>query len=308
MTSYDGDRIKPLPPASRVGGLTLRAALILGFGITLSLWLLAGYRMTQRMEDLEAETVDLNARYLRAQELLSSTRTQVLFGSIFVRDALLDPDASKAPLYRRQFEQSYNRANRDLQEYVPVLDTPSERARIADLRREVDNFHEAMLRVFDTDPDQWSRIGLQILREKVVPERDLAVGVSERVQALNRSAFIRQRNETTALNRDAQRHAWQRLGLALGASLLVGLLATVYGGRLEMQLRKQRARDLRITDDLHRLSGRLATAQEDERRAISRELHDEVGQALTAIMSSWVSFNACKDCRRWRRPGSKTRA
>ncbi len=35
--------------------------------------------------------------------------------------------------------------------------------------------------------------------------------------------------------------------------------------------------------DLRELSGKVLSAQEDERKRISRELHDEVGQALTAV-------------------------
>jgi signal transduction histidine kinase len=36
-------------------------------------------------------------------------------------------------------------------------------------------------------------------------------------------------------------------------------------------------------EDLERLSARLVDVQEQERRLLARELHDEVGQALTAV-------------------------
>lgn len=38
-----------------------------------------------------------------------------------------------------------------------------------------------------------------------------------------------------------------------------------------------------MNQDRQKLSRRLMDVQETERRAIARELHDEIGQALTAV-------------------------
>jgi signal transduction histidine kinase len=52
---------------------------------------------------------------------------------------------------------------------------------------------------------------------------------------------------------------------------------------LESRSEQHRAQTERAERELRRLSNELVRAQEDERRNISRELHDEVGQTLTAL-------------------------
>lgn len=51
--------------------------------------------------------------------------------------------------------------------------------------------------------------------------------------------------------------------------------------------------------ELQAMAGRLFSLQEDERRAISRDLHDDIGQAITAIkLSAWAALDEDDAARR----------
>jgi signal transduction histidine kinase len=263
--------------------LTIRAALLLAFGLTFGIWLFAGYYFTRRISEVERQAAGINARYMQAQELLSSVRAQVLLGSVYVRDALLDPDPESARAYRRQVEDTHRTVSQSLQQYVPVLDSPAEREQVGRLHQEIDEFRRTMLEVLATDSRTWPDRARTLLRTEIVPKRQLVIRVSEDVQALNRNAFVTQQSDIARIYGGTQRRLWESLGFALISSFGVALWATLYATRLEKRLRQQRLTEVQNTRELQHLSAKLITAQEEERRTIARELHDEVGQVLTAI-------------------------
>src|SRR5262249_58989899 len=72
-----------------------------------------------------------------------------------------------------------------------------------------------------------------------------------------------------------------RLAGVLIVSFVLGLVMAGFSMRKILKLeRDAQARYHEIAD----LSSRLVQAQETERKSISRELHDEVGQALSAAL------------------------
>jgi signal transduction histidine kinase len=263
--------------------VTIRAALLLGFGLIFGLWLFAGYQLTQRMAELQRQADAINARYMHAQDLVASVRAQILLGSVYVRDALLDPDPGKADSYRAELDTTLRAIDEAVRQYVPVLDSEAEREHFARLRAEIDVFRATMLDLLSPDHARRPAEARRVLQRQIVPTRESVIRLSEEVQALNRGVYVRQQSGVAEVYALTQRRVWRQLGLALAASLAIGLFAARYAGRLEAHLRRQRARDVETAHELQRLSAKLVTAQEEERRTIARELHDEVGQVLTAI-------------------------
>jgi signal transduction histidine kinase len=73
------------------------------------------------------------------------------------------------------------------------------------------------------------------------------------------------------------------LWVSLYTGVAVAVLSVSLTLRLERQYRAEHEAALAAKEDLRRLSARLVAAQEQERQTLSRELHDQVGQTLTAI-------------------------
>ena len=115
-------------------GLTIRAALVIGFGLTLGLWVFAGWYFTDRIATVQRDAEAINARYMRAQELLTTARSEVLFGSLSVRDALLDPDPVATVRTSETVQKKFQLVDAMLRQYVPILDSHSEHERVERLR------------------------------------------------------------------------------------------------------------------------------------------------------------------------------
>ena len=262
---------------------TLQVALALAFILIVGLWGYTGYEFTSRMAAVEEQSASVTARYLAAQERLTTIRSQVLVASVHIRDALIEPNRELIPRYEQQIRETYAGIDAALRNYQPVLDTATQRDQVERLRRELAEFRELTAHVLLQIKGGSAGDVRTLLNQSLVPRREAAVRVSEEVQSLNRAAFVEHQIEIAQIHRVAERRTWQQVGLTLVASLGVALVFSVYAGRLESRLLAQLQTNEHNTRTLQLLSTRLIGAQEEERRNVARELHDEVGQALTAV-------------------------
>jgi signal transduction histidine kinase len=262
--------------------LSIRAALVLGFGLVLSLWASTGYVLSVRIAETERQTADITRRYMYAQDVLSAVRQHVNLSSILLRDALLNPGDETRARYRRRLEEGYAAIASQLDGYTPVSDDDGDQ-QLARLRSEVSGYRLVTLKVLDEAQAMPSTPPSRLLDAYVVPRRTAAIALSDEIRALNRRALLDHQAATASVHRTAEQQWWYSLGAALAATLGIALVAIVYAGRLEDRLRQRRANDQWHAIELQQLSARLVQAQEEERRSIARELHDEVGQVLSAI-------------------------
>lgn len=265
-----------------LGGLTIKAALIIGFGLTLGLWLFTGYRFTEKVTEAERQSADTAARHIQAQERLATLRAQILVASGTARDALLDRTHQPSDVSTRLLSERLAAVDQTVWSYTPVMASADERTLIERLNEERRAF-AVDVRASLAGASMAHRDGAARFRRQVLPRRTAFLEAADALQAFNRAAFVQYQAGLTDEHSAAERTMHQQLGVALLCGLCIAIFATIYAGRLEKRLVSQLVQDALKTRALQDLSIKMIRAQEDERRRIARELHDEVGQALTAI-------------------------
>ena len=262
---------------------TIRGVLVVGFASVFALWVISGYELVRNLAAVEQRVAEVHGEYLRGQHVLATIRTSVLLGSVYLRDALIDTGAITREYYRDELNQIRDDIEQLLPAYMLGVHAPIERQQWALLQTELADYWDSRDVVFGPDMPRTSSESANFLRRRVIPRRDTILRIVDRLAALQQIALERHQIETSLLYGELRNRLLAIGGLSIVLGLIVAGLATRHVGRLEREIDRRRLADQQNQRDLERLSARLVHAQEEERRVIARELHDEVGQALTAI-------------------------
>jgi signal transduction histidine kinase len=261
----------------------IRATVVAGFGLIFVLWAGSAYEFRQNMWGVQAHTIGFHDWFAQTEMLLDEVRAGVLEASVDVRDALLDSNGKSDDYYRERVRQARAQVEHALTRYEPFAHSTVERRDFDELRYKVSDLFEVTEPILALDEQGRQDEALSALQEQIVPRRQAIHLMSEHIARLNESASQDQRQEVLRAFEAVDRRAWLVGAIALLLTGVVTLVITRYAGRMERQIRREMQKNADHVVALQRLSDQLVRAGEAERRTIARELHDEVGQALTAV-------------------------
>ncbi len=253
-----------------------------GFGTVLVLILVLGIGAIRRARSIYTEMEGIQDSYLQAESFRLNVASDMYLAEILVRDYLLDPSPENAPLHRQQLLEIRD----SLQQRLDMLaqrmgDTSS--PGLKRLQDEVQAYWDSLDPVFEWTPQQKAQLSWYTLRRKVLPRRKAVIELAREVTRLNQQNLERERARIRQRQEVFRTFLLNMMWFTLSLGLVVAFVTTYRVTVLERRQEQQRKRIEETEQNLRRLSRRLVQAQEFERKSLSRELHDEVGQMLTAL-------------------------
>lgn len=255
--------------------------LALGFSTLIVLIAVLGLGAIRRARAIYQVMEVTQDSYLQVEAFRRDISTDMYLADILVRDFLLDPSPHNVQIHRQQLLD----IRASLQERLDLLrkNTPTDSTRLERLQNEVQGYWESLDPIFEWTTQEKGERSWLFLRRKVLPRRQAVVDLVREMARLNRENLLRERERIRGSQQVFRRFLNQMMVFALSFGTVVALLTTYRVARLERRESQQRERIEETEKNLRRLSHRLVQAQEGERKALSRELHDEVGQTLTAL-------------------------
>ncbi len=249
--------------------------LMAAFAALLGVIALASWGVWRNARSVQRQTEAIYAADLMAQEQLESVRAGLYSVAILTRDYLLSPGVATKVDYEDQFIEIRHKTEGALAKLETLLHDDVSAAALRHMREELEAYWATTQVMFDWTAQERSERSVQMLRERML-RRQQIVALTERLAQLTSQTSTQERERTEAADREFQTSlAWiGGLALLLGAGISAFTLIRMKS--LEQQSRAAEA-------DLRSLSVQIRTAQEEERKYLSRELHDQVGQLLTGL-------------------------
>jgi signal transduction histidine kinase len=254
------------PTARLLLGLLITLAAVMGFS-----WY--GLHQLNGLRRLQTDTIDLNRH---DSLLLLRVQNDVDMAGLRIRDMIQSRSTTGISAYRAQFDH----LRTDLQDAIDA------EARLAPLTRRADKqaelvealrqFWRTSDQVFDAASAGRETTARKLASTELFPGQTLLASRVSRLLERNNAAEEQADRKIAAIYDGVERDVYAFL-VATILAILITSLYLIYSNRKIFEQLESLSRQRRV------LAAKLITVQEEVLRSVSRELHDEFGQILTAV-------------------------
>ena len=266
-------------PPRKASGMVLW----LGFGGLLFCILGAATGSLVVMERVHQDETRIRKAFVSRLDALDQIRSTILLSGTYVRDFLLSPDPSGAAAEVARLAALKRDSGVALTTYGHSLEE-EEREPFLSLRSEIDAYWKILDQTMAWTPEERNRLRDSFFYDELIPRRNAMLQIADRIAHANEHSLNRSEEQITASSDGLRRSLIATFAITLLGGLVLALLTVTRTLRLERELERRLEENTRARADLQELSAKLLRAQENERRTLARELHDEVGQSLSAIL------------------------
>ncbi len=263
--------------------MSSRAVMWVGFGSVLMLMIVIASSANRTLAQMETGNVGIRQQFLDRDHLLHRVRSDLYRSSLDIRDYLLNTDPQAAEQRRLDVLRTESEMDTALAEYRQNLPA-AEAAAVETLQHDLRLYYAVVEPVLHWDAATRQARGSGFISDQMLPRHEQLVRMAERISAMDSRQLLAGEADVARVFAGFRR---ELLLTALAIVLFGAALAWLSIKRVEALERESDTRYREVVtarEELHRLSARLVAAQEEERRKLSRELHDEIGAAMAALL------------------------
>lgn len=253
--------------------------LLFGLGLLFLLITIAGLAFITKTNDVY-RSLAANAEKSREYGRVLDELTAYIYSTaLATRDLIVDPTSTEYPAQVQRLRQATKTQVQRLLELTKADD----QARVEALVTEVNSYWDLVAPLLRWSPEERARSGIAYLKRDLRGRRTSLVSTIGKISQLNQENLARDH----ATSREIIGQLDSYMSSAMVVTVLLGLVIVAGSVYRVTQLEKRADQHRRTAEEaehaMRELSHKVVHAQEEERKAISRELHDEVGQLLTAL-------------------------
>jgi len=239
---------------------------------------LSGVASIQETRRIHQQILAVEDNYRHIENLVESIRSNTSRVAVLRRDRLLERDVA-ARAYQLQLAALRAKIDFNLSQLKSLRPQQSSRA-VNRLESALRVYLDAVGKEFQKAPEDAEA---EFMDDGFGWETMPIFAIAEELGKLNEENFESRRLELSRSVQSLQNDIWETLLTALVLGTIIAGTSVFRISSLEKESAEHRQASQQAEIRLRHLSQQLVSSQEQERKALSRELHDEIGQLLTAL-------------------------